>query len=291
MARAGSGGSTTSTDANVNALAVTSNGTGGTNFFAGTWGGVFLSTDNGASWSLASTGLPKITDVRALVVSPNGTGGTNLFAGTEESGVFLSTNNGTNWSAISNNVTIPYISALAVSPDGAGGTNLFAGTGYGGVFLSTNNGTSWSAARAGLTGSRCQCSCCVPQWGRRHESFCRDWWRRRLSFHKQRYKLEVPSMKDCQVLVYDTTTYYVGINCFALSGQSLFVGTDRGAFLSTNNGTSWTAASKGCRTNTSVCCSCRERHESLCRDTDGGVFRSTRQWHKLDCGERGVAGR
>ena len=39
----------------------------GANIFAGTWGGVFLSTNNGTSWTAASTGLTK-TDVRAFAV-------------------------------------------------------------------------------------------------------------------------------------------------------------------------------------------------------------------------------
>ncbi|MEX0601758.1 MAG: regulator, partial [Bacteroidota bacterium] len=59
----------------------------GTNLFAGTdGGGVFLSTNNGTSWTQVNTGLTN-TDVRSLAVS-----GTNLFAGTDGGGVFLSTN-------------------------------------------------------------------------------------------------------------------------------------------------------------------------------------------------------
>jgi hypothetical protein len=57
----------------------------GANLFAGTafGGGVFLSTNNGTSWT--ATGLTN-TNVYAFAVS-----GTNLFAGTPD-GVFLSTN-------------------------------------------------------------------------------------------------------------------------------------------------------------------------------------------------------
>ena len=55
----------------------------GTNLFAGTFGGVFLSTDNGASWTAVNNGLPPYTDVNSLAVL-----GTNLFAGTRGSGVW-----------------------------------------------------------------------------------------------------------------------------------------------------------------------------------------------------------
>jgi hypothetical protein len=54
----------------------------GTNLFAGTGDGVFLSTDNGTSWTIVNNGLTS-TNVSALAVS-----GTNLFAGTASAGVW-----------------------------------------------------------------------------------------------------------------------------------------------------------------------------------------------------------
>ncbi|MFA6472089.1 MAG: regulator, partial [Candidatus Latescibacterota bacterium] len=51
----------------------------GTNIFAGNYnGGVFLSTNNGASWTAVNTGLI-ITPVYSLAVS-----GMNIFAGTND---------------------------------------------------------------------------------------------------------------------------------------------------------------------------------------------------------------
>ena len=102
---------------NISALAVS-----GTNLFAVTGGGVFLSTNNGTSWAAVNSGLYN-NPVYALAVS-----GTNLFAGTY-GGVFLSTNNGTSWTAVNSGLTGAYVFALAVS-----GTNLFAGTDSGGVW-------------------------------------------------------------------------------------------------------------------------------------------------------------
>jgi len=101
----------------VYALAVS-----GTNIFAGTNDGVYLSTNNGTSWTEVDSGLT-YTYVQALAVS-----GTNLFAGTD-AGVFLSTNNGTSWKEASTGLTNTYVNALAVS-----GMNLFAGTWSGGVW-------------------------------------------------------------------------------------------------------------------------------------------------------------
>ena len=141
-------------------------------FFAGTDGGVFLSTNNGTSWTAVNTGLTD-TDVYALAVS-----GTNLFAGTVEMASFFPLT-----TAQVGLRRIPgyeywylFLLPLAVRislPE------LMAG-----VFLSTNNGTSWTAVNTGLTNTDVRDSCC-----QRHESFCRDlWWC--LSFHQQRHKLD-----------------------------------------------------------------------------------------------------
>ena len=97
-------------------------GPSGTNLFAGTFGGVFLSTDNGSSWTAVNTGLMD-PFVDALAVS-----GPNLFAGTG-GGVFLSTNNGSSWTAVNNGLTSTFVRAFAVSD-----TSLFAGTSGGGVW-------------------------------------------------------------------------------------------------------------------------------------------------------------
>ncbi|MGH7595940.1 MAG: FlgD immunoglobulin-like domain containing protein, partial [bacterium] len=87
----------------------------GTNIFAGTFRGVFLSTNNGASW--VNIGLPN-TDVRSLAVN-----GSNLFAGTADGGVFVSTNNSTNWTPVSTGLTSAIVRSLVVND-----SYLFAGT-------------------------------------------------------------------------------------------------------------------------------------------------------------------
>jgi hypothetical protein len=168
--------------------------------------------------------LPYGVDESALAVS-----GTNLFAGTFGGGVFLSTNNGTSWTAVNTGLTNLYVFALAVS-----GTNLFAGTYYGGVFRSTNNGTSWTTVNSGLY---VICSC---RFG--HESLCRDLWRWRVSLDQQRHKL------DCRQYGLDESLASMPL---AVSGTNLFAGIIGGVFLSTNNGTSWTAVNTGL-TNLSV---------------------------------------
>jgi hypothetical protein len=80
----------------------------------------------------------------------------------------------------------------------------------------------------------------------------------------------------------DDTTQHVPIECLALSGQRLFVGTEgKGVFLSTNDGMNWTAANKGLPRNVYdtavyVHINCFVvSGENLFAGTEGGVFVST----------------
>ena len=95
-----------------------------TTLYAGTQGGgVFKSTNGGASWSAVNTGLVA-SHVFALVIDP--TTPTTLYAGTDV-GVFKSTNGGGSWSAVNTGLTdFAFVSALAIDPMTA--TTLYAGT-------------------------------------------------------------------------------------------------------------------------------------------------------------------
>ncbi len=115
---------------------------GSTNLFAGTAHGVSISTNSGANWSTANTGLPKGSVIALTTI------GTDIFAVIGDSGVYHSSNNGTNWSAVNSGLTNRYISTLI-----SAGTNLYAGPSCGGVFITTNRGASWKAFNAGLTDS------------------------------------------------------------------------------------------------------------------------------------------
>jgi photosystem II stability/assembly factor-like uncharacterized protein len=60
---------------------------------AGTYGGIFISTDNGVTWNIRNNGLTN-TDIRSLAFS-----GTDIFAGSN-GGMFLSTDNGASWTPV-----------------------------------------------------------------------------------------------------------------------------------------------------------------------------------------------
>ncbi|MCX6136787.1 MAG: T9SS type A sorting domain-containing protein [Ignavibacteriales bacterium] len=137
----------------ITTLVVTSNGTGGTNLLAaydcGVVGaypcdGVYLSSDNGTSWTQTSLNTMEISNIKVS--------GKNLFAGTYFNGIFCSTDNGTSWTAVNNGLTNPEVFSLAVSD-----TNLFAGTSGGGIFHSTSNGISWTEVSTVVTHDPINC--------------------------------------------------------------------------------------------------------------------------------------
>jgi hypothetical protein len=146
-------GLTDSTESNVSSLAVS-----GSNIFSaisgnssGTHGGdVFLSTNNGASWTPADSGLPSPSDGNNAIFAL-AAAGENIFAATGvKSGftVYRSTNNGTNWIGIDSNMTnYGSVRSLAVN-----GSDVFAGTDIGDVLFSPNGGTSWVPIDSGLAG-------------------------------------------------------------------------------------------------------------------------------------------
>ena len=156
--------------------------------YAGTGrGGVFKSTDAGATWG--AVGLPG-EDVGALAIDPSTP--STLYAGTGGGGLFKSTDAGATWgranigrpparfvtalaidpSTPSTLYAVPYRGSVAKSTD-AGATwrgallpyyyvhalaidpntlsTLYAGTGDDGVFKSTDAGASWGELNAGLT--------------------------------------------------------------------------------------------------------------------------------------------
>lgn len=110
----------------------------GTNLFAATSGGVFLSANQGQSWTAHNNGLTT-PHVNAL-----GLNGTTLLAATNGGGVFRSTDNGQNWTTCGN-LPNGVVRALLVT-----GQALFAGTG-GGVFRSADGCRNWTAVNSGLT--------------------------------------------------------------------------------------------------------------------------------------------
>ena len=199
--------------------------------------GIFLSANNGISWTTVNSGLANNT-VSSLTVS-----GGNIFAGTVGSGIFLSTNNGTSWKAV--NSGLPFTSTNIQSLAGNGST-IFAGTDDG-VYLSINNGTIWTAMNSGLTNTNVHCLALSGNniyAGTDHGLF--------FSNNSSRWTAYVIDTSAIQT----DTGLNQPITALAVIGSTIFAGTSAksagvamigkgGIFRSTNNGTNWTEADKG----------------------------------------------
>ena len=115
---------------------------------AGTFEGIFKSTDDGASWFNFNNNLPPGGPVNSFAgsasngfISRHGTG--------PNDGVWHTTDGGASWTRASNGLpSTVYINALIMN-----GTTLLAATDNG-IYRSINNGGVWAASGTGLQGSR-----------------------------------------------------------------------------------------------------------------------------------------
>ena len=212
--------------------AITCLAVSGTNIFAGTNGsGVYLSTDNGTTWSPVNSGLTN-TEVRALAVK-----GTDIYAGTYGKGMFVSANNGTSWTAVKTGLAIDNIVFISV----VGGI-IFVGTDNSGtlLFLSSDNGSSWSSVYTGINyftsltsnGSDLFAGTCGGTVS--------------LSVNNGL------NWSNASIGITATT-----IRAIAVCGTNILAGSEKGIFLSSNNGTTWSALnSTGSNINVAVFAVC-----------------------------------
>ncbi len=152
------------------------------NLFAGTYDGLFRSTDMGATWAKAETGLVSnrikyLSVIGSTIFAGNYGGelhiskdngkswtrvmlspsqktastrvvqcGTSIFTGTYGEGMFRSTDLGQNWTQINNGFANTEITGTTII-----GNSIIAATRGSGMFLSSDKGGSWERINNGLT--------------------------------------------------------------------------------------------------------------------------------------------
>lgn len=144
--------------------------------------------------------------------------GTSLLAGTSGGGVFRSTDDGNTWTSSSMGLTEGDVRALAVS-----GSYTFVGTWGGGVHRSSDEGVSWRSANTGMPQYLITS---VAALGTTVFAGTCNNGTMRSTDNGATWK----SVKGLSTL----TTI-----AFAKQGSTLFVGTDMGVYVSTDDGQSW----------------------------------------------------
>jgi ligand-binding sensor domain-containing protein len=234
------------TNTNVESFAVI-----GSNLFAATQSGVYLSTNNGATWTAVNAGLTN-TDVEALVAKGN-----DLFAGTGH-GIFLSTNNGSTWTSASAGLDTSM--GTSVYSFFVNGQTVYAGT-EAGVFQTTNNGTTWTALNTGLPITDIYAFAMIG-----NTMFAG------VLFNGV-YSTTGSSWASASAGL--PTGFNADFESFAVIGSKLFAGNlGTGVYLSTNNGANWSPVISGL-TDLNIQAMAVSGTNLFAGSIDSGVFLST----------------
>jgi len=210
---------------------ITSIATNGNTIFAGTRSnGMFISNDNGTTWSQVTNGIPNNKKVSTVAVSGN-----NIFAGVFGSGVFLSQDNGITWVLKNNGITNLNIQVIVFN-----GSSVFAGTYQGGVFRSNDNGNLWTSVNNGIP---------TPISYQNIESLAANGIEIFLGFDPIDGQGIYVSQNNGDTWVQSSNGLPSGFNEFPallINGSTIFAGsTYKGLFRSLNNGANWITAQNG----------------------------------------------
>ncbi len=188
----------------------------GSNLFAGTDFGVFLSKDGGVSWTPRNAGLPN------LVVTSLAWNGPRIFAAMDQ-WVYRSADTGVTWTLSNNGLTASSISSLALKD-----TILFV-SGFAGVFRSSDNGTNWTAVNVGLTLSLVNCFAVQNNY-----------------LFAGGERIFRSSNDGTTWTAMNSGLATNSVTAFAATGTYLFAGTYAGGiYVSTDNGQQWMPANRG----------------------------------------------
>jgi hypothetical protein len=200
-----------------------SGGSGSANLFAGTDLGVFLSTDEGATWTAVCGGWTELygyNPVIALALVR-----TDLFAATYYRGILRSSDNGASWTSTS-------LTNTDVRAFGSLGGILIAGSNGGGIFRTTDGGVTWTGGGRSATQITSLAVGAVPGRSDTSNLFAGTYW-------DGVYLSSDSGTRWTQVGLANTH-----ISALAVSDRYLLAGTydasGDGASVSSNSGTGWT---------------------------------------------------
>ncbi len=225
----------------------------GSNLFASGDNGMYVSSNNGSTWSLLLGG--SFYSTCAMVMN-----GTTLIA-SNNGGIFRSTDNGTTWASVSaeTNATLTVCGGVFLAANAGGiwrstddgltwslangaqtsfqtfivnGSNIFAGSSSNaGVLLSTDNGSTWTAKNTGLTSLNVT-------------SFIMNG--TDLYCGTTGAGVFKTSNSGTNWVAENTGISTTWVNALAIMGANIYAGTpNTGVYLSSNFGTSWAQSNNG----------------------------------------------
>ncbi len=194
----------------------------GSNLYAGTDAGAYLSIDNGTSWTSINYGdLTDFAEVYDFAMV-----GSTVFAAGGNAGMFVSTDNGGNWTAVNNGIQARDVQTLEVNGD-----KLIAGTSLG-VYISIDSGTSWKEFSEGIMSGAGQAFVVKGN---------------ELYAATENHLFRTSDNGDTWTRLSDVGGEYDSyFNAMMFHGPDLFVADAyNGVYRSSDNGKSWDAASDG----------------------------------------------
>lgn len=193
----------------------------GSKIYLGNEYGVYISTDNGQTFTASNTGLSSTYyTVTALLVD-----GSTIFAGTTN-GLYVSTDDGALWTITS---LSKYVRSMMKV-----GTDIYAGTYSDGVYISSDNGSTWTQVVNGMS----KTTTYSPIFSMANID--------NTIFAALKGTGVYKSTDKGATWTLANGTMTKDIWGIAVSGTNLFAGGDYvGVYLSTDKGTTWTAVNTG----------------------------------------------
>lgn len=176
--------------------------------------GIFRSTNDGATWASADSGLPmeNILSLSAI--------GKTLFAGTYGYGVYRSTDEGASWSPVNVGLGGKWAESFAARQNASGDSDIFVGGEYGDIKMSNDDGTNWKSVHIGVGYTFVKSISSVGN----------------TIFAGTNYGLYASN--DEGVNWHDGGVSF-SVNSTATEGGDVFVATDTGVFVSGDSGSTW----------------------------------------------------
>jgi len=225
----------------VDALAISPNFAVDQTLFAGTnGGGVFKTTDGGATWVEVRNGLTNLT-VYALGISPAFASDGLILAGTNYSGLFRSTDGGGSWAQLPSPLNSGEIRAIAFSPAFATDRTLYVSRGStDALFRSTDGGATWTDIRANIGSVSVGAVALSPAFASDNTLIAAT----SAGIYKSTNRGNSWAAINSGLTTTDIRS--LAFSPAYATDQTMFAGTgSSGIFRSTNGGASWTAINNG----------------------------------------------